>query len=168
MIRNYVLSAERGKIMRGYGIYQTDYGCFKIGYDNNYLIYLKSIDVDDEVYDDHKTEFSDHVYSELVKYFNGELKEFNLPIKLEGTAFQKNVWNKLMEIPYGQTTNYKEIAVKIENQKAVRAVGTANGNNPIWIVIPCHRVIASDGTLAGYAGGLEMKKFLLDLEKNNI
>jgi methylated-DNA-[protein]-cysteine S-methyltransferase len=102
---------------------------------------------------------------QLKDYFAGELKEFSLPLEPSGTAFMKQVWSALREIPYGETASYKDIAVKIGSPKAARAVGLANNRNPIPIFIPCHRVIGADGSLTGYRGGLEMKKKLLDLEK---
>jgi methylated-DNA-[protein]-cysteine S-methyltransferase len=102
---------------------------------------------------------------QLKSYFAGELKEFSLPLEPTGTAFMKQVWAALCEIPCGRTASYREIAEKVGNPKAARAVGLANNRNPIPIFIPCHRVIGADGSLIGYRGGLEMKKKLLDLEK---
>jgi methylated-DNA-[protein]-cysteine S-methyltransferase len=101
---------------------------------------------------------------ELEEYFRGERQAFALPLDLHGTEFQKRVWNQLSKIPYGETRSYKDIAAKIKNAKAVRAVGTANGKNPLCIIIPCHRVIAADGTLGGYSGGLDKKRKLHALE----
>ncbi|HPL53961.1 MAG TPA: methylated-DNA--[protein]-cysteine S-methyltransferase [Bacillota bacterium] len=101
---------------------------------------------------------------QLKSYFAGELKEFTLPLKPEGTEFMKKVWSALCEIPYGKTVSYKEIAEKVGVPKGARAVGIANNRNPIPIFIPCHRVIGADGSLTGYGGGLDMKKYLLELE----
>jgi len=101
---------------------------------------------------------------ELNEYFVGERKNFNIPLDVQGTAFQKKVWNQLSKIPYGKTVSYKDVAGKIKNPKAMRAVGTANGCNPVAIIVPCHRVIAADGTLGGYAGGLNKKTKLLGIE----
>ena len=101
---------------------------------------------------------------QLESYFSGGLKEFSLPLAPAGTAFMKQVWASLCEIPYGKTATYKEIAVKIGSPKAARAVGLANNRNPIPIFIPCHRVIGADGSLTGYRGGIELKKKLLDME----
>jgi methylated-DNA-[protein]-cysteine S-methyltransferase len=101
---------------------------------------------------------------QLNAYFEGELKTFDLPLAPLGTAFQKNVWNALVSIPYGETRSYLQIAEGIGAPKAVRAVGAANGRNPIPIVIPCHRVIGSNGKLTGFGGGLPLKRLLLDLE----
>jgi methylated-DNA-[protein]-cysteine S-methyltransferase len=102
---------------------------------------------------------------QLESYFKGELKEFNLPLGPEGTDFMKKVWSALCEIPYGRTATYKDIAIKAGSPKGARAVGLANNRNPIPIFIPCHRVIGADGSLTGYAGGLDMKKKLLDIER---
>lgn len=101
---------------------------------------------------------------QLDEYFSGSRKYFTLPLAPEGTNFQCSVWKALQTIPYGQTISYKQLAERVENPKACRAVGTANGRNPIAIIIPCHRVIAANGTLGGYAGGLDIKTILLKLE----
>ncbi|WP_026932838.1 methylated-DNA--[protein]-cysteine S-methyltransferase [Christiangramia echinicola] len=101
---------------------------------------------------------------QIEAYFNGELKEFNLLLNPQGTEFQKKVWNKLLDIPYATTTSYLELSRQLGDEKAIRAVASANGKNPLWIIIPCHRVIGSDGSLTGYAGGLHRKKWLLDHE----
>jgi methylated-DNA-[protein]-cysteine S-methyltransferase len=98
------------------------------------------------------------------EYFLGIRKNFDLPLDISGTKFQKSVWLELSKIPYGETRSYKDIAVRIRKNKAFRAVGTANGKNPFCIVVPCHRVISADGTLGGYSGGLKIKKQLLALE----
>lgn len=104
---------------------------------------------------------------QLDEYFQGKRTTFSLPFKLTGTPFQLAVWKELQNIPYGQTTSYKEIAQKINKPKAYRAVGTANNKNPLPIIIPCHRVIGSNGKLIGYAGGLKLKNYLLELEKSH-
>jgi len=103
---------------------------------------------------------------QLLQYFAGERRMFSLPLAPEGTAFQKTVWEALCGIRYGETASYGEIACRIGNEKAARAVGMANNRNPIPIIIPCHRVIGKDGTLTGYAGGLPVKEKLLALEKS--
>jgi len=107
-------------------------------------------------------------YRQIQKYFAGELYEFSLPLAPMGTDFMQSVWRALREIPYGETVSYKDIAVKVGNPKAVRAVGMANNRNPIAIVIPCHRVIGSDGQLVGYRSGLENKRKLLELEARHV
>ena len=97
----------------------------------------------------------------------GKSKSFDIPFKLNGSEFQMKVWNELLNIPYGETKTYKEIAKSIGNEKAFRAVGMANNKNPLLIIVPCHRVIGSSGDLVGYAGGMEMKMDLLNIEKVN-
>lgn len=114
-----------------------------------------------------KTDLISNAIAQLKLYFEGDLKEFDLPLKPCGTDFQKAVWNSVIEIPYGKTCSYQEIAIKIGNPKGARAVGGANNKNPIMIVIPCHRVIGSNGSLTGYSGGLPVKEHLLNLEKSN-
>lgn len=101
------------------------------------------------------------------EYLKGERKEFDIPFRMKGTKFQKQVWTTLCEIPYGETRSYKQIAEAIGNPKAVRAVGMANNRNPLLVVVPCHRVIGANGQLVGYAGGLDKKEFLLRLENPN-
>lgn len=104
-------------------------------------------------------------YNQLDEYFKGRRKEFTFPYHFEGTDFQKTVWHALTKIPYAKTGSYKDIAVSIGNEKAIRAVGSANGKNKLSIVIPCHRIIGSNGKLTGYAGGLWRKEWLLQHEK---
>lgn len=105
----------------------------------------------------------DAVY-QLNEYFNGEREQFNLKLNPEGTDFQQTVWKALQQIPYGKTCSYLELSKTLGDVKAIRAVANANGKNPLWIIIPCHRVIGSDGSLTGYAGGIHRKKWLLDHE----
>lgn len=101
---------------------------------------------------------------QLYEYFNKERKSFFLSLNMHGTDFQKKVWNALLKIPYGETISYLNFAILLGNRKAIRAVGRANGKNPIAIIIPCHRVIGSDGNLIGYSSGLDKKRFLLEHE----
>ena len=103
--------------------------------------------------------------TELDEYFQEKRQEFNIPIQMVGTDFQKSVWNALLKVTYGTTSSYLQLAKKINNEKAVRAVAGANGANAIAIIIPCHRIIGSSGELVGYAGGLTTKKYLLTLEQ---
>ena len=105
----------------------------------------------------------DSVY-QLQEYFKGERQEFNLKLNPEGTDFQKRVWALLSEIPYGKTISYLELSKRYGDVKAIRAVASANGKNPFWIIVPCHRVVGSDGSLTGYAGGIHRKKWLLEHE----
>ena len=107
----------------------------------------------------------DPVRKELDEYFEGRLRLFRTPLQFRGTPFQQQVWTALCEIPYGETISYAELARRIRNPNAVRAVGLANGQNPIAIIVPCHRVIGSNGSLTGYGGGLPTKKALLELER---
>ena len=104
---------------------------------------------------------------EFEMYFAGKLKEFTVPLKLIGTDFRKKCWEALRTIPYGETISYKELAEKIGNPKACRAVGGANHHNPIVVIVPCHRVIGSGGNLTGFGGGIDKKRILLELEKNH-
>ena len=101
---------------------------------------------------------------QLESYFSGNLRDFNIPMHAEGTDFQRRVWKELQKIPYGQAISYLELARRLGDEKCIRAAARASGANPIAILIPCHRVIGSDGSLVGYAGGLDMKEFLLRLE----
>jgi len=102
--------------------------------------------------------------SELEEYFSGERQTFTVPLDPEGTGFQKEVWAELVKIPYGKTISYLNLAIKLGDAKKIRAVGGANGKNPIAIIVPCHRVIGSDGSLTGYAGGMDKKRWLLRFE----
>ncbi len=124
----------------------------------------KSVDAD---WHQDRAVFTD-VVDQLKSYFAGERKAFDLPLVLEGTTFQKRVWTSLQNIPYGETVSYKVLAERVGSPKAVRAVGAANGANPIPIIIPCHRVIGNDGSLTGFGGGLPLKKRLLELESRQM
>jgi len=105
-----------------------------------------------------------HTEEQLEAYFDGSLREFELPLRLEGTEFQRAVWRTLREIPYGVTTTYGALAARLGRRDAVRAVGSAVGRNPISVIVPCHRVVGAGGHLIGFAGGLDRKQYLLDLE----
>lgn len=147
------------------------------GYQYKMLVNLYIIEKDNKIYAITTKDLYDYVEEETIliketakqlsEYFNGKRRVFDLPLDLEGTAFQVKVWQELQKIPYGQTRSYKQIAKAINNPKAYRAVGNANNHNRIMIVIPCHRVIGSNNNLVGYAGGLNMKEMLLSLEKCN-
>lgn len=115
-----------------------------------------------------KTRIHDSIENELNLYFNNKLREFKTPLAMYGTQFQKNVWSELTKIPFGTTFSYTSLAHAIKMPTACRAVGNANGANQLAIIIPCHRVINSNGKLGGYAGGLERKKWLLDHENKNV
>jgi methylated-DNA-[protein]-cysteine S-methyltransferase len=112
----------------------------------------------------HEDEFLARVTDQLDEYFAGSRRDFDLPLAATGTDFQRKVWDALMTIPYGEAISYAELAKRVGNPAASRAVGGANGRNPISIVVPCHRVIQADRTIGGYGGGLPVKQFLLELE----
>ena len=131
--------------------------------ERTFLKELKSLFPGEMIKDDRKNKLA---LSQLESYLNGRLKRFDCPLDLRGTPFQKKVWSKLAKIPYGKTRSYQEIAKAIGHPKAFRAVGNANGSNPIPIILPCHRVIESNGGLGGFGHGIKVKKQLLDFEKN--
>lgn len=153
-----------------YKIISSPVGCLKIVvHDNNLRAILWDKERSNRVRLDQMVEETNtlilEVEKQLGEYFSHQRKEFSFPMQAKGTSFQESVWNLLNKIPYGATRTYKEIAEEIGKPKAARAVGAAIGKNPISIIIPCHRVIASDGCLTGFAGGLDRKKILLDLER---
>lgn len=139
----------------------------KISYNDKAITQVDFVENLDEMKNSKTSILSELAYKQLCEYFDKKRQIFELPLELNGTSFQKKVWNALSEIPYAQTRSYKEIATFIGNKNASRAVGHANNKNPIAIIIPCHRVIGSSGKLVGYAGGLEIKKALLELESQS-
>lgn len=141
---------------------KTPLGIAELTGDSNGLSTIKVSD-EGEVSNEIPSELESAV-AQLEDYFDGKLQSFELKLNPQGTDFQKKIWNKLIEIPYGETTSYLQLSRELGDEKAIRAVASANGKNPLWIVIPCHRVIGSDGSLTGYAGGLHRKKWLLDHE----
>ena len=147
--------------------YETEVGIIGIRENNKSItdIYFSKVDTNDNI---EETDLIKECFKQLKEYFEGNRKKFDLPLDAEGTEFQKKVWNELLNIPYGETKSYKDIAVAIGNEKACRAIGMANNKNPIPIVIPCHRVIGSNGKLVGYAGGLNAKEKLLNIEKIDV
>ena len=154
-----------------YMIYHFEIGDMVIGEENEKIVlieFLKDIKVKRKIINSSKkieTKEIKKAYIELKEYFEGGRKVFDIPIKLNGTDFQKKVWEELLKIPYGETKSYLDIAKSIGNPKACRAVGGAYNKNPIMIIVPCHRVIGKNGDLVGYAGGIEVKQKLLDLEQ---
>ncbi|HDQ92609.1 MAG TPA: methylated-DNA--[protein]-cysteine S-methyltransferase [Synergistetes bacterium] len=130
-------------------------------------LYLPNRAVELEHFDRDETPVVQEAFRQLEMYLDGRLREFSLPLRPEGTPFLKRVWEKLVEVPYGRTASYKELAIASGNPKATRAVGMANARNPIAIFIPCHRIIGTNGTLVGFGGGLELKSWLLALEARN-
>tara|TARA_R110000868_G_scaffold5358_2_gene32644 strand:+ start:384 stop:860 length:477 start_codon:yes stop_codon:yes gene_type:complete len=141
----------------------TPLGVAKITGGSEGLSSIIVLDFEEPLTDVIPESLEDAVY-QLNEYFEGIRTKFQLDLNPEGTEFQKKVWLELQNIPYGRTTSYMELSKLIGDPKAIRAVGSANGRNPLWIVIPCHRVIGSDGSLTGYAGGLHRKKWLLEHE----
>lgn len=146
-----------------YAFYKFDFGYIKIAYaDGKILSLQKCSNIDEQ---NQPNAFSNAICKQLQEYFTGKRKTFDVQFSLKGTPFQMSVWQQLQSIPYGQTRTYKQIAEAIGSPKACRAVGMAIHNNPIAIIIPCHRVIGSNGKLTGYAGGLDLKQYLLNIEK---
>ena len=143
----------------------TDKGVCMVDFLKSEKAFLKSLkeQFPGEIILDHRK--NKEVLSQLKKYLKGQLKRFDCPLDFKGTLFQKRVWSELAKIPYGQTRSYKDIAQAIGHPKAFRAVGNANGSNPLPLIIPCHRVIESNGGLGGFGHGLKVKRQLLDFEK---
>lgn len=148
--------------------YRTELGTIGIAEANDKITHLffEGEHFPDKEYEKKETPLLAEAGRQLGEYFAGGRREFDLPLAPAGTEFMHRVWKALQEIPYGETRSYKEIAAAAGNSKACRAVGLANNRNPIAIVIPCHRVIGSNGDLIGYGGGLDKKTWLLDLERN--
>ncbi len=142
---------------------QTPLGISKIEGDEDGLSAISILNSDEALTEVIPEVLEDAVY-QLKEYFEGKRKVFSLTLNPEGTEFQKKVWEALLNIPFGKTISYHELSKLLGDTKAIRAVAAANGKNPLWIVVPCHRVIGSDGSLTGYAGGLHRKKWLLEHE----
>lgn len=147
-----------------YGVYDTTHGQFTIACNDFAVVGVYFGVRIPNGFKEQKTELMDRTACELTEYFDGKRTQFDIPLSLHGTPFQKAVWEALCHIPYGETRSYKEIAAAVGNPKASRAIGMANNKNPIPLLVPCHRVIGASGLLVGYAGGLELKKKLLQLE----
>lgn len=147
--------------------YETDLGIIGIRENNKAItdIYFSKDNIDDNI---EETDLIKECFKQLKEYFEGSRREFDLPIEMNGTQFQKKIWKELLKIPYGETRSYKDIAISIGNEKACRAIGMANNKNHIPIIIPCHRVIGYNGKLVGYAGGIDIKEKLLNIEKIDI
>lgn len=156
-----------------YKIYNFAIGQLAICEENEKIVMVNRVKAEDadEIIKNNiqkETALIKNTKQQLDEYFAGKRKKFDIPIKLEGTDFQMNVWKELLKIPYGETCSYLDIAKRIGNPKASRAVGMANNKNKIIIIVPCHRVIGSNKKLVGYAGGLDVKEKLLELEKGNL
>lgn len=155
---------ERKRAMKT-AVYHSPFGDMELDYEEDALTALKM--AKKKAVGEAPEGLALAVFQELDEYFQGKRKTFDIPLRTHGTAFQEKVWAALRAIPYGEVRSYKEVAEAIGHPKAYRAVGMANNANPIFIIVPCHRVIGSDGSLTGYGGGLPMKKALLSLEKGN-
>lgn len=150
--------------MTGFAVYDSPFGPIRMDYEGEVLTRLRVVEPSEDR--GTPTPLTHEAFRQLQEYFAGTRREFEVPYELRGTTFQKQVWSALAAIPYGQTRSYRDMAAAVGNPRAVRAVGAANGKNPMWIVLPCHRVVGADGSLTGYAGGLEMKRRLLELERS--
>lgn len=146
-------------------IINSPLGYTKISGDNNGITKVTVLNSQQKVTTIIPSVLADTVM-QLQHYFEGSRKDFNLKINPQGTVFQKKIWNLLKDIPFGKTTSYLQLSKQLGDVKAIRAVANANGKNPLWIIIPCHRVIGSDGSLTGYAGGLHRKQWLLNHESD--
>lgn len=151
--------------MTGTAFYPSPVGVLRLCWEDGAVTSLQRADTVEIA--DAPNEMTDLVFRQLDEYFAGTRKGFDFPCRLRGTPFQKAVWTALLDIPYGETRSYKEIAESIGRPRAFRAVGMANHVNPILIAVPCHRVIGANGSLVGYGGGLEMKNALLKLERSD-
>ncbi len=143
---------------------KTVLGPIKISEVDGFITELLFVKDTNEISDKQKTPLLEEAEKQIKEYLDGTSKRFDLPLAAKGTEFQKTVWEALHRIPYGETRSYKQIAAMIGRPDAARAVGMANGKNPILLLTPCHRVVGSDGNLTGYAAGLEIKEKLLELE----
>lgn len=155
---------ERKRAMKT-AIYHSPFGDMELTYEEDAVTALKM--AEKKAAGEAPEGLALKVFRELDEYFEGKRKTFDIPLRTHGTAFQEKVWAALRAIPYGEVRSYKEVAEAIGHPKAYRAVGMANNANPLFIIIPCHRVIGADGSLTGYGGGLPMKKALLSLEKKH-
>ena len=150
-------------------IYKLPFGYITVQYEDEVLLSLICAQKEPEISSDNGvfSDFSNEVFRQIREYINGARTDFDINYRLSGTEFQLSVWRELLKIPYGETRTYREIAAAVGNRKAARAVGRSINKNPLHIIIPCHRVIGTDGSLTGYAGGLGIKEKLLDTERKN-
>lgn len=143
---------------------KTPLGPAKITGDENGISAVSVLNTEEVKYEEVLPEELEDCVHQLLEYFEGERHEFDLRLNPEGSDFQKSVWDELLKIPFGKTMSYLELSKRLGDVKAIRAVAGANARNPLWIIVPCHRVIGNDGSLTGYAGGLWRKKWLLEHE----
>ena len=149
-------------------MFETPVGCMAVGEEDGALVRLWLPNQPMPRLMPHKTPLLERAQGQILEYFNGQRQVFDLPLSPVGTQFQQKVWKALLDIPYGETESYGELAARIGCPGGARAVGLANRNNPLPILIPCHRVVGAKGALTGYAGGVELKQRLLEHEKNPI
>ncbi|HCT22705.1 MAG: methylated-DNA--[protein]-cysteine S-methyltransferase [Chitinophagaceae bacterium] len=149
-----------------YTYYESPIGLLKIGGTDNYIGEVSFIDNQEQLVHGEPgiTELMHECTEQLIEYFHGTRRHFDIPVHQDGTEFQRRVWSELLEIPYGKTISYMDMAKRLGDPKVIRAAATTNGKNKIGIIVPCHRVIGSDKSLTGYAGGLWRKKWLLQHE----
>lgn len=162
-MRTHTFDSSMGKMT----LYETDGGICGVDLEGKTVPAMQKKIFREAELEKMRTDLLEKAQTELEEYFAGERKKFDLPLRMFGTEFQMRVWNTLLQIPYGGTLTYGEAAKIIGSPKACRAVGMANNQNPLMILVPCHRVIGADGSLVGYGGGLEIKKKLLQLEKEH-
>ncbi len=148
-----------------FAIYSFPCGSFRIEEEDGFIVSLTAVQAQPSHHGT-PTPLTDNLANQMWEYFQGHRKSFDVPYLLHGTPFQEKVWKALCQIPYGQTRSYRDIAEYVNNPRAYRAVGMANHRNPLMLLVPCHRVIGADGSLGGYAGGVALKQYLLDLEKS--
>ena len=154
--------------MKNVWYYDFPTGTMGIAQENDAITHIFFKDLGSfDGYEIKETQLIKRTAMEIEEYFAGKRRSFDIPLSMSGTDFQRLVWKALQTIPFGETRSYKDIAIQIGNPKACRAVGMANNKNPVAIVVPCHRVIGHDGSMTGYAGGINVKEYLLDVEKRN-
>lgn len=155
--------------MKETSYYESPIGILEIKAEDNIIVSVRFVDTTSiELKDKPQQEVLTQLDRELDEYFEGKRQAFNVPFSTCGTDFQEKIWRNLQTIPYGQTRSYNDLAILTGKPKATRAVGNANGKNPLCLIIPCHRVIKKDGSIGGYAYGVSRKEFLLNLEQKNI
>lgn len=152
--------------MRYISLFNTDWGHVRIEADENEILSISGVFEQANEIETIENQWTRKAKLQMQEYFLGKRTEFDLPLKFRGTEFQNEVWKALLTIPFGTLVSYKDVCRKINREKACQAVGTAVGKNPFFVVVPCHRVIASNGGLGGYALGLDLKRYLLKLEGN--
>ena len=160
-----IKDGNSSSMQSGVGYYNSPIGLIKICCNSHGITELDFVSSKDIA--DKQDSLITKCISQLGEYFKGKRKEFDLPVVLNGTAFQNKVWEKLTTVKYGETASYKELAILAGNEKACRAVGMANNKNPVALIVPCHRIIGSNGSLTGYAGGIDKKQWFLEHEKKN-